>query len=232
MADARSPRDARLAALPLSDALGEERERLECARNDRGGSRRPFDPWDLGELTGGLPAGRLFLLAGHAGVGKTTAALSLVRRAARADARTLLFSLETDRCEVARRLWSLEARIEPDRLRAGEFPEEHGEALHEGYERLRGLPLLIADPRRPSAREIAASARHTAATAPLRLIVVDGLDFLFDKNRLNVAVSRAQCLAVLVYSPRLLDADCRTLRAMELLDGVRRFVELAEGGAP
>jgi uncharacterized protein len=55
-----------------------------------------------------------------------------------------------------------------------------------------------------------------------------GMEFLFDAHRFNVAISRAQCLAVLVHSPRLLDADCRTLRAMELLDGVCRFVELAE----
>jgi uncharacterized protein len=41
-----------------------------------------------------------------------------------------------------------------------------------------------------------------------------GLDFLFDAHRLNVAISRAQCLAVLVHSPRLLDADCTSLRAM------------------
>ena len=32
------------------------------------------------------------------------------------------------------------------------------------------------------------------------------LEFLFEKNRLNVAISRAQCLSVLVCSPRLLDA--------------------------
>ena len=31
-----------------------------------------------------------------------------------------------------------------------------------------------------------------------------GLDFLFDRNRFNVAVSRAQCLAVVVVNPRLL----------------------------
>jgi uncharacterized protein len=55
-----------------------------------------------------------------------------------------------------------------------------------------------------------------------------GLDFLFNKNRLNVAVSRAECLAVLVHSPQLLDADCRTLEAMELVDGVCRFLEMAE----
>jgi AAA domain len=58
-----------------------------------------------------------------------------------------------------------------------------------------------------------------------------GLGFLFDRNRLNVAVSRAQCLAVLVHSPRLLDADCRTLEAMELVDGACRFVEMAQAPA-
>ena len=55
-----------------------------------------------------------------------------------------------------------------------------------------------------------------------------GLDFLFDRNRLNVAVSRAQCLAVFVHAPRLLDADCRTLEQMALVDGACRFAELAE----
>jgi predicted RecB family nuclease len=55
-----------------------------------------------------------------------------------------------------------------------------------------------------------------------------GIDFLLDDHRLNVAVSRAQCLVVLVHSPALLDADCRTLHAMELLDGVCGFVEVAK----
>ena len=54
-----------------------------------------------------------------------------------------------------------------------------------------------------------------------------GLDFLFDRNRFNVAVSRAQCLAVVVVNPRLLDADCRTLESMQLVDGACRFVEMA-----
>jgi len=34
-----------------------------------------------------------------------------------------------------------------------------------------------------------------------------GMDFLFDKNRINVAVSRAQCMAVVVYSPTLLETS-------------------------
>ena len=55
-----------------------------------------------------------------------------------------------------------------------------------------------------------------------------GLDFLFNQNRMNVAVSRAQCVAVLVYGRRLLDATCPRLATMELLDGICRFVEMAE----
>ena len=57
-------------------------------------------------------------------------------------------------------------------------------------------------------------------------------DFLFSANRMNVAVSRAQCLAVMVASERLLDADCRTLEAMALVDGACRFAEMARAAGP
>jgi predicted RecB family nuclease len=54
-----------------------------------------------------------------------------------------------------------------------------------------------------------------------------GLDFLFSRNRLNVAISRAQCLAYLVCSPRLLDANCRTVEQMRLANALCRFVDEA-----
>jgi superfamily I DNA and/or RNA helicase len=54
-----------------------------------------------------------------------------------------------------------------------------------------------------------------------------GVDFLFDAYRLNVAISRAQCLAVLVHSPRLLDADCNSLATMAPIDGACRYLEFA-----
>jgi predicted RecB family nuclease len=58
-----------------------------------------------------------------------------------------------------------------------------------------------------------------------------GLDFLLSRNRLNVAISRAQCLAYLVCSPRLLGVDCRTIPHMRLANALCRFVEVAEGNA-
>jgi predicted RecB family nuclease len=54
-----------------------------------------------------------------------------------------------------------------------------------------------------------------------------GLEFLFSRNRLNVAISRAQCLAVLVGSPRLLDVRTRSVEQMRLVNALCRFVEFA-----
>ncbi len=54
-----------------------------------------------------------------------------------------------------------------------------------------------------------------------------GIDFLMSRNRLNVAVSRAQCLAYLTCSPALLDVDVRTIEHMRLANALCRFVELA-----
>jgi hypothetical protein len=54
------------------------------------------------------------------------------------------------------------------------------------------------------------------------------LEFLFSRNRLNVAIWRTRCLAFLVASPRLLEVDARTIEHMRLASALCRFVEIAE----
>jgi predicted RecB family nuclease len=54
------------------------------------------------------------------------------------------------------------------------------------------------------------------------------VEFLFSRNRLNVAISRARCLGVLVASPRLLDLNCRTIEQMRLANALCLAVEMAE----
>src|SRR5262249_20762047 len=51
------------------------------------------------------------------------------------------------------------------------------------------------------------------------------IEFLFSANRLNVALSRAQCLAVVVASPKLLETPCRSIEYMRL---VNKFCQLAD----
>jgi uncharacterized protein len=54
-----------------------------------------------------------------------------------------------------------------------------------------------------------------------------GMEFLYSLNRLNVATSRAKCLAVVVASPELLRVRCRTPRQMLLANALARLVEVA-----
>lgn len=45
-----------------------------------------------------------------------------------------------------------------------------------------------------------------------------GLDFLLNRNRLNVAVSRAQCLSIIVGSPTLASTYCKSVPEIELVN--------------
>jgi uncharacterized protein len=54
-----------------------------------------------------------------------------------------------------------------------------------------------------------------------------GREFLFDRNRLNVAVSRARSLAILVCSPALLDTACKNPEQLAMVNALCRFVETA-----
>ena len=57
-----------------------------------------------------------------------------------------------------------------------------------------------------------------------------GMDFLYSRNRLNVATSRAQCVTVVVASPDLLRVRARTPEQMRLANALCQFAELAGGG--
>jgi uncharacterized protein len=55
-----------------------------------------------------------------------------------------------------------------------------------------------------------------------------GLEFLYSLNRLNVATSRAQALVILVASPELPTASCKTPRQMQLVNALCAYLERAE----
>jgi uncharacterized protein len=57
-----------------------------------------------------------------------------------------------------------------------------------------------------------------------------GMDFLYSRNRLNVATSRARCITILAASPDLLRVRARTPDQMRLANAFCRYVEIATGG--
>lgn len=50
------------------------------------------------------------------------------------------------------------------------------------------------------------------------------IEFLYSKNRLNVAISRAQCLSIIVMNPNLIEANPKSVKQMELLNGFCNLV--------
>ena len=56
-----------------------------------------------------------------------------------------------------------------------------------------------------------------------------GMEFLYSLNRLNVATSRARCVATIVMSPALVRVVCQTPRQMRLANGLCLAIEAARG---
>ena len=54
-----------------------------------------------------------------------------------------------------------------------------------------------------------------------------GPEFLFSPNRLNVAISRARCLAYLVSTEEILNSRARNLADMTMISNPCAFVERA-----
>jgi uncharacterized protein len=55
-----------------------------------------------------------------------------------------------------------------------------------------------------------------------------GMEFLYSLNRLNVAVSRARCVAVLVANPALFQVECKNPRQIMLANAFCRYLEMAQ----
>src|SRR4029077_7314403 len=55
-----------------------------------------------------------------------------------------------------------------------------------------------------------------------------GMEFLYSLNRLNVAISRARCVAVIVASPTLFQVECKTPRHIELANAFCQYLEVAQ----
>jgi uncharacterized protein len=55
------------------------------------------------------------------------------------------------------------------------------------------------------------------------------IEFLYSRNRLNVAISRARCFAAIIASPKLLATSCSTIEQMRLVNGLCWAKTFGEG---
>ncbi len=184
----------------LADALDESWSSVEAVA--RGESvRATFGLRDLDEMTVGMRAKQLIVVAGRPGSGKSSLGLAAAEATARLGKRVLFWSVEMGREEIARRLKCGMARVELSRFLRGGVSEQETAALFAATESLGRLPLSIDD-RSVSIDDIVSGSQREHARDPLSLVVIDHLHHLQwhrgardEMSALNHAVMGAANLA-------------------------------------
>jgi len=146
------------------------------------GSLVPELSWGLDgadRLLGGLGRGRLLVLAGRPGKGKTSLALAVAHHLTASQGRTVAyFSLEMTCRELALRLLATETGIPSDRLEKGILSRPQWAALHAAVARLRNIPLYLDDSGTLTLWQLASTVRRLKAQRGLDAVLIDYLQLL------------------------------------------------------
>ncbi|MGH3496381.1 MAG: replicative DNA helicase [Nocardioidaceae bacterium] len=165
---------------PLSDLMAPTLDEIEAisARDGRMAGV-PTGFADLDELTNGLHAGQMVIVAARPAIGKSTLGLDICRSASIKHGMTsAIFSLEMSRVEITMRLLSAEARIAMNHMRNGHMSDDDWSRLARKMGEISSAPLFIDDSPNLTMMEIRAKARRLKQRHDLKLIVVDYLQLM------------------------------------------------------
>lgn len=173
--------------LPLAEIMEGALDEIE-AIGSRGGQMVgvPTGFADLDQLTNGLHAGQMIVVAARPAVGKSTLGLDVARSAAiRHQLATVLFSLEMGRNEITMRLLSAEARVPLHHMRSGTMSEDDWNRLARKMGEVSSAPLFIDDSPNMSMMEIRAKCRRLKQRHDLKLVVIDYLQLMSSGKRVE-----------------------------------------------
>lgn len=173
--------------VPLSTSLESTLEEIEAIHAHDGTMVGvPTGFADLDELTNGLHAGQLIVVAARPAMGKSTLGLDFARAAAITNGlTTAIFSLEMSRSEITMKLLSAEARVELGRIRQGRMGEEDWARMAQKMGGLSDAPLFIDDSPNMSMMEIRAKCRRLKQRHDLKFVILDYLQLMSSGKRVE-----------------------------------------------
>ncbi len=135
---------------------------------------------DVDEMTAGLQAGDLVIIAGRPSMGKTTFAMNVAEHAAIKDrVGVAVFSMEMSGEQLAMRMMSSLGRIDQHRIRTGRLDDEDWPRLTSALSMLKDAPIYIDDSPALSPAEVRARSRRLMREhGNLGLIVIDYLQLM------------------------------------------------------
>ncbi len=165
---------------PLSALMQPTLDEMEAISSRGGGlSGVPTGFADLDDLTNGLHAGQMVVLAGRPGSGKSTLALDLARAASIDNGLTsVIFSLEMSQTEITMRLLSAEASVPLNHIRNGKMSDDDWTRVANKMGQVSEAPMFIDDSPNLTMMEIRAKARRLKQRHDLRLVVIDYIQLM------------------------------------------------------
>ena len=165
---------------PLSEIMAGVLDEIEAIGNrDAGLYGVPTGFADLDELTNGLHAGQMIIVAARPGAGKSTIALDLCRAASiHNNLATAFFSLEMTRSEITMRLLSAEAKVPLNHIRNGNMSDDDWTKLARKMGEVSSAPMFIDDSPNMTMMEIRAKARRLKQRHDLKLMVIDYMQLM------------------------------------------------------
>ena len=150
---------------------------------DESGTRTGFTKLD--EMTGGLHAGELFILAARPSMGKTALCLDIARHVAERTGPVGIFSLEMTKESLWRRLLCSSARVDGQKYRAGFLNREERARLSAAAAELARHPIRIDDTASLTLQAVHATLKRMKAREGLALGVVDYLQLMATTGRVD-----------------------------------------------
>ena len=163
---------------PLSEIMPQTLSEIEAIEG-RGGQLVgvPTGFQQLDDITHGLHAGQLIIVAARPAIGKSTLGLDLARSASiKHNLTSAIFSLEMSRNEIVMRLLSAEAQVGLNHMRAGSDADWGRLANKMGQ--VNDAPLFIDDSPNMTMMEIRAKARRLKQRFDLKLLIIDYLQLM------------------------------------------------------
>jgi len=153
-------------------------ERLQASPGVLAGLDTGF--FKLNDLTGGLSAGELVVVAARPSMGKTTFALNAgINAALNTGARVLFFSLEMAEEQIATNLLCSVSRVDAHKIRRGQMSEQDWANLARGAEQLHEAPFLLDATPGLTPMGVRTKARRAATReGGLDLIIVDYMQLM------------------------------------------------------
>lgn len=171
----------------IKDVLSPVFNRIEeINKNKSGITGVPTGYYDLDKMTAGFQKSDLIILAARPSVGKSSLGLNIACNIAMREKKTVaIFSLEMSKESLVERMMASEARVNAQDMRRGTLSDDAWPKISHCIGELYNAPIYVDDTPELSALELRAKARKLALEKGLSLIIVDYLQLMHTKMKVE-----------------------------------------------